>query len=216
MHGTNVQTEAIVWGSLVDIVILGWMNRNGGVAGWASGLGAFAAAGTAIWIARWQNGQRPTEAEQRHQRQAAERDAYQRLRKWMLAVSLKLALAYVKARAAGCRSGAIELANIGDKRAPAIFKQVDERAWVNLKIDLPQDLTENIGNLAIFGPQIGGGLGELVAYARRLNDWIESAKTFGKHPTPDQLITRADELLRIIDVVELGIRRIVQDGPVAR
>lgn len=184
------------------------MEHNEWLAGWISGLGAFAAAAAAIWIARWQNRQRLLEIDRDRQFQAATRETELRLRRWLLGLALRPAVLYVKARVSATRSGALTLA-----QTPPGRQQLNERGWTALKIELPQDLLDRIADFAVFGPEIGGGLGELVAYARQLNDLIDTRKVFGKRPQADELIRRADELLKVLSAVEPGIEKIVQAGP---
>jgi hypothetical protein len=194
-----------------NISVLQWINTSSGLAGWVSGLGAFAAAGAAVWIARWQNKQRLLEIDRDRQIQAAARAAELRLKQWLLAVALRPALLYVKARVSGTRNGALKLCELQKK--PSWRNQTDERAWTALKIELPQDLLTRIVDFAVFGAEVGGGLGELVAYARLLNELIDAGKVFDQRPAPVELVRRADELFKVLSVIEAGIERIVQAGP---
>jgi hypothetical protein len=183
------------------------MNANQGLAGWVSGVGAFAAAGAAVGVAWWQNKQRSLEIDRERQSQAAARQTELRLRQWLLALALRPALLYVQARIAGTRSGALALAEVQKK---SWRSQIDERAWTALKIELPHDLLDHTADFAVFGSEIGGGLGELVAYARLLNQIIDAGKVFDRRPTPDELIKRADELLNVLAVVQPEIEKIAK------
>ena len=85
---------------------------------------------------------------------------------------------YVEARVTGTRSAAVALDEIKRKRILLpLPKQIDDTAWVALKIDLPRELLDHTEYFALFDAEAGGGLGQLIAYARLLNSMIDAGKS---------------------------------------
>jgi len=200
----------VILNSKGEASLLHWLNDNQGVAGWISGMGAFAAAATALWIARWQNAQLVKRADHEGKTREAQRRSELALRRWLLALMLRPALSYVHARAVGTREGANKLREVQDRRS-ILPKKVDDRALIVLKIKLPDDLTDHLNEFFIFGPELGGGLGELVAHSRLLNGVIDAGLEFDRHPEGDELIKRADALLQVLSVVQPGIEAIIKE-----